>query len=204
MWPTRQLRTECRTLIIFQEPAHVTPAHTQYPSTKKQVTPTINTRTYALQVFYKQGWAQRVNLTINNHPSAPKDTPVYMGPQRRQENITAVLQNVWYHLLTDVMGIFNSHSWTPPGWTHDFWNSVFLQPKLQILSTQRSALRNADHEKLPTGICLWVKCSVDPPESVFYISISYGNNLGNQCIERYYYYSFCLALLSSRLYRKIP
>lgn len=132
MWPTRQLRTESRTLIIFQEPAHVTPAHTQYPSTKKQVTPTMNMWTYALQVFYKQGWAQRVNLTINNHPSAPEDTPVYMGPQRRQENITAVLQSVWYHLLTDVMGIFNSHSWTPPGWTPGWWSLEFCFPSAQV------------------------------------------------------------------------
>lgn len=46
---------------------------------------------------------------------------------------------------------FHSHCWTPPGWTHDIWNYVFLQHKLQILSTQRPALRNADQEIFPLG-----------------------------------------------------
>lgn len=37
--PTRQLRTESRTVIALQEPAHVTPAQTQWPSTNTKWLP---------------------------------------------------------------------------------------------------------------------------------------------------------------------
>lgn len=85
-------------------------------------------QTNALQAFYRQGWTLRANLLIDNHPSAPEDTPVFTGPQRREENITLVLQIDWYCLLADVMYNFSFSLLDSTMLDRcEFWSSVFLQ-----------------------------------------------------------------------------
>lgn len=136
MWPARQLRTESRTLIAFQEPAHVAPAQTQWPSTKKQVTPTMSTCSCE-QMHYRHFTGKAGHKGPISQPTTILQslrTPKFTWDYRRKYHTSFTK---WLILPADRSDVYFSF-WLLDSTGLDMWFLEFCFPSAQVASSVHS------------------------------------------------------------------